>query len=157
MKIIKGWFDWTILWEYKLWLLSSNSDFDDLLIEYKQSLFTKLPIGSLTNNIVEWLKVSSIEWSLDNRIYKSNPLNDNFDDLPFDDDERLIARWRMYHITDNIIYRLKIVQEFIYKQTKCNKNEGLVWYIYQLTIEIMHDITERSKYQSLLLKCRLWS
>ena len=34
--------------------------------------FTKLPIYCLTDKIVERLKVSSIERSLDNRIYKSN-------------------------------------------------------------------------------------
>ena len=43
------------------------------------------------NNIVERLKVSSIKRSLDNIIYVSKPQNNDFDDLPFDGDERLIS------------------------------------------------------------------
>ena len=38
----------------------------------------KKPIDFLTDNNVERLKVSLIERSSDNRIYKGNPLNDNF-------------------------------------------------------------------------------
>ena len=49
-------------------------------------LFTKQPIDSLTNNIVERLKVILIKLSFDNIIYENNPRNDDFDDLPFDGD-----------------------------------------------------------------------
>ena len=46
--------------------------FDHLPIEYEHFLFTKIPINCLTDNRVERLKVSPIERSLDNRIYKIN-------------------------------------------------------------------------------------
>ena len=49
---MKGYFDWTIFWEHKLWSYPQNSDIGDLPIEYEQILFTKRPIDSLTNNIV---------------------------------------------------------------------------------------------------------
>ena len=49
------------------------------------------------------MKVSTIKQSLDNIIYESNPQNDNFNYLPFDGDERLIARWQIYRIKDDII------------------------------------------------------
>ena len=45
-----------------------NADFDDLPIEYEQKLFKKLPIDHLTANIVERLKVNSINRYSDNRI-----------------------------------------------------------------------------------------
>ena len=59
-----------------------NADFDDLPIECKQRFFTKRPINRLTDNSVERLKFSQIKLSLDNIIYKSNPQNTDFDDLP---------------------------------------------------------------------------
>ena len=75
-----------------------NTDFNDLPIGYKQRLFIEWAIDHLTDNITERLKVSSIVRSLVNRRYKSNLQNDNFDDLPFDVDERLISRRKLYHI-----------------------------------------------------------
>ena len=48
----------------------------------------------------------SIEWLLDKKIYKSNNWNANFDDLPFDDDESLIARRKLYRINDIIVVSL---------------------------------------------------
>ena len=77
-----------------------------LTVEYKKMLFTKQPIDSLTDNSVERLKVNLTKQSLDNRIYKSNPQNSNFGDLPFDSDERWIDRQRLYHIKDDIVLRL---------------------------------------------------
>ena len=65
---------------------SQNARFDNLSIEYKQSLFTKRPIDVLTNNSVEILKVNSIKLFLDNKICKRNNQNANFYDLPFDGD-----------------------------------------------------------------------
>ena len=56
----------------KYGIYPQNADFDDLPIEYEQRLFTKRPMDSLTNNIVEKLKVSSIKRLLDNSIYKIN-------------------------------------------------------------------------------------
>ena len=53
---------------------------------------TNIPIDRLKDNGVEMLKVSLIERYLDNRIYKSNTGNVDFDDLPFDGDNMLIAR-----------------------------------------------------------------
>ena len=50
-----------------------NADFNELPIDYENRLFTKKPIDSLTNNIVERLKVSTLQKLLDNRIYESNP------------------------------------------------------------------------------------
>ena len=61
------------------------------------------------------LKISSIELQLDNRIYKSNPQNAYFDDLPFDGDEKLISRRRIYGINDDIVFML---------------NNGLIVYVY---------------------------
>ena len=50
-----------------------------------------------------------------------------------------------------------MVQAFIYKQIKCKKNKSLVWYIGGLTIETMHDITERLNDRTILLTFFLWS
>ena len=36
----------------------------------------------------------------------SNPVNDNFYDLPFDGDQRFISKQRIYSINDNILERL---------------------------------------------------
>ena len=52
------------------------------------------------------LSVSSIERSLDNRIYESNPQNANFYDLTFDGDERLIVRRQINCKNDDIIFKL---------------------------------------------------
>ena len=82
-----------------------NSDFDDSPIEYEQRLFTKQPINFLDSNIVESLKVSLIKLSLDNIIYKSNPWNADFYDLPFGGGERFIVRRLIYRINDDIIFR----------------------------------------------------
>ena len=69
-------------------------------------MITKGPIDRLTINSVEGLKVSLIKRSLANRIYKSTPQNDIFNDLPFYGDERFIDRRRLYRILDNIVLRL---------------------------------------------------
>ena len=82
-----------------------NDDFNDSPIEYEQRLFTKKPIDSFTNNSVEIFKVGSIKRLLDNRIYESNHWNSDFDYLPFDGDERLLARITLYHIHDDIVFR----------------------------------------------------
>ena len=50
------------------------------------------------------MKVSSINQLFDNIIYESNPQNEYFDDLPFNGDERLIPRWRIYSINDDIVF-----------------------------------------------------
>ena len=71
-------FDCTIIWEHKVWQLSSNADVDNLPIEYKQRLLTEKPIYRFTNNLVEMLKASSIKLSLDNRGYNSNHRNEYF-------------------------------------------------------------------------------
>ena len=39
-------------------------------------------------------------------MYVINPRNANFDDLPFDNYERLINRWQLYCINYNIIFGL---------------------------------------------------
>ena len=39
-------------------------------------------------------------------MYESNPINADFDDLPFDCDERLITRRRIYCMNDDIVERL---------------------------------------------------
>ena len=69
-----------------------NADFDDLPIEYEQSLLTKRLIYLSTNNIVERLKVILIERYLDNRIYECNIRDVDFDDLRFDGDKMLITK-----------------------------------------------------------------
>ena len=48
-----------------------------------------------------------VGWLFDNIRYKSNPLNDDFDDLTFDGDKSLITRWQLYRIHDNIVFGLK--------------------------------------------------
>ena len=68
-----------------------NFDFNELPIEYKQRLFTKLPIDHLRDNIVERFKVSSIKQSFDNRIYESNTQNFDFGELLFGGDEQFIT------------------------------------------------------------------
>ena len=45
-----------------------NDDFNDLPIEYLKRFFTKLPINCTTDSIVERLKVSWIERSIDKNI-----------------------------------------------------------------------------------------
>ena len=69
-------------------------------------MFKTQPIDSLTYNSVERFKVSLIKQLLGNRIYESNPQNSDFGDLPFDGDEILIARRRLYHINDDIAFKL---------------------------------------------------
>ena len=69
-------------------------------------MLTKQLIYSLTNNIVEGLKVGSIEQSFDNIIYESNPINANFDDLPFDGDEIFITGLQIYDVNYDIVFRL---------------------------------------------------
>ena len=83
-----------------------NADFDDLPIEYEKKLFAKRQIDCLTGNILERLKVSLIKRSFDNRIYKTNPRNDDFDYLTFDGDERLITIQQIYCINYDIVFRL---------------------------------------------------
>ena len=61
-----------------------NAYLNDIPIEYKQRLPTKLPTDCLTNNSVERLNVNLVEWLLDNIIHEINPQNPDFDDLPFD-------------------------------------------------------------------------
>ena len=39
-------------------------------------------------------------------MYVSNPWNANFDDLPFNGDERLVTKQQIYRINDDIIKRL---------------------------------------------------
>ena len=52
------------------------------------------------------MNVNSIKLSLYNSWYKSNPRNDDFDYLTFDGDESVLARWRLYNMNDNIVFRL---------------------------------------------------
>ena len=61
---------------------------------------------NLTDNSVERLKISLIERSLDNIIYKINPQNANFYDLTFDGDDRLIARQWLYSVNNDILFML---------------------------------------------------
>ena len=69
-------------------------------------MITKRPNNCLTNNIVETLKVSSIDQLFDNLMYVRNPQNANFDDLPFDGDQVLITRQLIYRIKYGIVERL---------------------------------------------------
>ena len=66
----------------------------------------KVSTDSLADNSVEKLKVISIELLLDNGTYNINNINDNFDDLPFDGNERFISRQQLYRINDDIVFRL---------------------------------------------------
>ena len=52
------------------------------------------------------MKVSTIRQQLVDIIYEINPRDANFDNLPFDGDERLIARQKIYRINDDIVFRL---------------------------------------------------
>ena len=44
-----------------------------------------------------------------------------------------------------------MVREFIYKQIKCKENKSLILCIDQLKIDTLHDITEISMDQTILL------
>ena len=62
-------------------------------------------------NVQNWLELgpqlpSLIEQSFYNRMYESNPRNDDFDGLPFDGDERLINRRQLYPLHANIVFSL---------------------------------------------------
>ena len=51
-------------------------------------------------------------------MYESNPWNDDFDDLPFGGDQRLIAGQRIYHVNYYILFSLKngsIIDIYIYE------------------------------------------
>ena len=97
-----GWFDQKIIWEYRVWQLSSKC-----LFQYKPKFFTKRPIYLCwTNNIVEILNVSLIKKLLDKRRYKSSLSNTIFYEFTFDGDKKLITRQRLYCINDNIVLRL---------------------------------------------------
>ena len=52
------------------------------------------------------MKVSSIEWLLVSRICETNYQNYDHDDLTFDGDKMLIARWWLYGINDYIVFNL---------------------------------------------------
>ena len=69
-----------------------NAGFYELFIEFEKILFTKLQIDCLTDDKLEKLKVISKEQSVDNIIYESNPQNDDFDDLSFHGDKRVIIK-----------------------------------------------------------------
>ena len=69
-------------------------------------LFTKKPMDRVTDNILERLKVSSIERSFDKIMYEINPRNSDFVYLPFYGDQRLIAGKRLYCVNDGILFRL---------------------------------------------------
>ena len=60
----------------------------------------------LNDDIIERLKVGLIKQLFDKWECGDNSRNDNFNDLPFDDYQRLITRQRIYHIHDNIVERL---------------------------------------------------
>ena len=60
----------------------------------------------LTDNILEKLNISSIKRSFENLMYESNPQNYNFNDLPFDGDERLITRLQIYCLNDIVVEML---------------------------------------------------
>ena len=72
----------------------------------------KVSTDSLADNSVEKLKVISIELLLDNGTYNINNINENFDDLPFDGNERFISRQQLYRINDDIVFRLINVSSF---------------------------------------------
>ena len=69
-------------------------------------MFTKLPIDCLTNDMVDILKVSLIKKILDKWMYVINPWYYDLSDVPFDDDERLIAKRQIYRINNNSVERL---------------------------------------------------
>ena len=81
-----------------------SSDFGDLPIEYKQSLFTKQPIDCLTENIIEMLKASMTKRLLDKNNDKSHHWNSDFDNLTFDRDQRLIERRQIDRINGDILF-----------------------------------------------------
>ena len=103
------------------------------------------------------MKVISIERSLDNRGYESDPLNDDCDDLNFDGNERLISRKQLYCINNDIVFILINVSRVYVKRIECKWNEHIVWCIDRLTTKTVHDITEILKYQNWVLKFCFWS
>ena len=66
-------------------------------------MFTKRPIGNLTDNIVEMFNVGLIERLFDNLMCVSNPGNANFVEFSLDGDQSLVT-WQIIHrINDDII------------------------------------------------------
>ena len=63
-----------------------NADFNHLPFDYDKRLIPRQPIDRLTNNIIEWLNNILIKRLFEKVMYLSNPLNAEFDDLPFDYD-----------------------------------------------------------------------
>ena len=114
-------------------------------------MITRQPIDSLTDNILERLKVSSIERFFDNLEYVINPWNANVYYLAVHYDQRLINRRSMDRIHDYSVKRLKKVQSLMYIQNECKKNKMLVKCIYQLTIRTVHVIMESSKWITYIL------
>ena len=97
----KEWKVSSIKWSFENWKFGSypiNDALNDLTFEYEQRLFTKRPIGCLIDDIVEILKVSSIEQFFDDWIYVGNPWNYDLYDLRFNDDKRLITGWWIYSV-----------------------------------------------------------
>ena len=90
-------------------------------------------------------------------IYENNPWNSYFDDLPFDGDERLIARRRLYRINDDIIFILINGSSVCVQKIEWEKNKSLVQCIDQLAIKKVHEITERPNDWTILLTFRIWS
>ena len=89
----------------KYYSYPQNSDFNDFPIEYQYRLFSGQTIYHLADNEVEILEVGPIMRSLDKIRYKFNPWYSDFNYLPFDGDERLIARRKLYHINDHIVFK----------------------------------------------------
>ena len=98
--------------------------FDGLPFEYDQRLITRWPIDSLNGEILEMLKVSSIEQSFVKLKRGSNPRNDDFSDLPFDYYQRLITIQQIYCKIIIPCKFLTIVWFLVYIQVKCKNNKG---------------------------------
>ena len=81
----------------------------------------------------------------------SNPQISDFDDLPFDGDQRLITRWRIYRIHNNIVEMLNnglIVDVYT---NRMQEEQSLFWCINRIMIETIHVITEISKFITYIL------
>ena len=74
-------------------------------------------------------------------MYKSNPSNSDIYYLPFDGDERLVTRWQIYRIKDDIIEGLNNGSIVDVYTNRIKEEKILVQCIEQLDIKTVHVIT----------------
>ena len=124
------------------------------ILNKNKTFLTAWPIDCLFDNIVERLRVSSIEQLFNNWMYEINPWNAEFDDLLFYGDQRLIpGQW--IHIVMIILYKGQTtVLLLTYTWNICKNNKSLGRFIDGLMIK---QCIWSQKYRNGLLTFWIWS